>query len=319
LSIKQEQSSPPQYESTEQVFLIPIAKLFIGSINKRRVMDRRSIEELKQSILAKSRIIEPLDVRPTEDDRFEIVDGTRRFTASTELLASGVIWLNKLPCLVRMLSKAEAEHESFLANLHHKTFTPYELAKGMKDQMTEFPELYPTKEALAKSIGKSHQFVSQIFPLADLDEKVGERIRDNPTDEERAVEQYLLTGHGLLIAKAIQDVRVKEALADKNVSCADFQIFLADAIYKMPAKDAEEKVREMKAELLDEAFHKKPVGKKKRYKHSKSPSTSHVIELSESEENKLTKAVSTSNISAEKLLHAYVITGIEDTLAAKRR
>ena len=207
---------PPDCEASEQVFRIPIEKLFIGSINKRRIRDRRSIEELKQSILVKKGIIEPLDVRPTEDDRFEIVDGTRRFTASTELLASGVTWLKKLPCLVRFLSKADAEHESFLANLHHKSFTPYELARGMKDQMMDFPELYPTKETLAQSMGKSHQFVSQMIPLADLDESVGDRVRDNPTDEERAVEHCLMTGHGLLIAKAIQDERIKPALEERS-------------------------------------------------------------------------------------------------------
>jgi ParB/RepB/Spo0J family partition protein len=300
------------------VFLIPLEKLFIGSINKRRIRDRRSIEELKQSILAKGRIIEPLDVRPTEDDRFEIVDGTRRFTASTDLLASGVTWLNKLPCLVRILSKAEAEHESFLANLHHESLTPYELAMGMNEQMAEFPELYSTKEALAKSLGKSHQFVSQIFPLADLDEKVGNRIRDNPTDEERTSEKYLLTGHGLLIAKAVQDERVKEALKKKNSNIIDFQVSLANAIYRQPVSEAAEKVREMRAELLDEAFHKKPAGKKKQYKYPKRSLTKYFVELSETEATSLAKAASASNMSAERLLHAYVIAGIKDTLALKK-
>jgi hypothetical protein len=50
----------------------------------------------------------------------------------------------------------------------------------MKDQIKGFPELYPTKESLAKSIGKSHPVCFPLFPLADLDEKIGDRVRDNP-------------------------------------------------------------------------------------------------------------------------------------------
>ena len=318
MSVEQEPSMACEYEPTERIFLIPIEKLFIGSINKRRIRNRLSVEELKRSILEKERLIEPLHVRPTEDDRFEIVDGTRRFTASKELLASGAGWLTRLPCIVRILSNAEAEHESFLANLHHESFTPYELAKGMKEQMAEFPERYPTKESLAKSLGKSHQFVSQIFPLADLDEKVGDRIRDNPTDEERTSERYLLTGHGLLIAKAIQDERVKDALERKNSNLAEFQLSLANAIYRLPVSEAAEKVREMRAELLDEAFHKNPAGKKKEYKYPRRLAMKHSVELSEAEEASLARAVSVSKMPTERLLHAYVISGIRDTLASKK-
>ena len=73
----------------------------------------------------------------------------------------------------------------------------------------------------------------------------------------------------------------------------------------------------MKAELLDETVPVKSDCKRKHYKHSRRTSTKHVVHLTESEESNLAKAVSTSNMSAEKLIHDYVISGIKDTLSTK--
>ena len=118
----------------------------------------------------------------------------------------------------------------------------------------------------------------------------------------------------MLLDSNIADA-VKKAYSDP----VDFQVEMADAIYRLTERDAEEKVREKRAALLDETYRKKKkrdyATKKKRYTK---PTTEHAVRLTDSEASSLAEAVSLSNMSEEKLLHAYVIAGIKDSLAGKR-
>jgi ParB family chromosome partitioning protein len=60
---------------------LPVAQLQESPTNPRRRFDERALEELTASVRSQG-VLQPLLVRPREEDKFEIVIGSRRFRAA---------------------------------------------------------------------------------------------------------------------------------------------------------------------------------------------------------------------------------------------
>ncbi|GAH86055.1 unnamed protein product, partial [marine sediment metagenome] len=101
---------------------IPFQDLKPNSYNPRKTFRSASLKELAENIKTMG-LIEPLVVRPLEDNKFEIVCGMRRYHALKSLKHKTVL------CVIKELTDIEALDISFSENMQRDNLNPIEQAK----------------------------------------------------------------------------------------------------------------------------------------------------------------------------------------------
>lgn len=135
-------------------------------IRRYQGADAGDIDELAISINEKG-LLQPIVVRPI-GDRFEVVAGNRRLEACRKLG-----W-RKITCHVAELGDKEAFEASMVENIQRKTMDPIEEAEAFRDYVERYG--YGGFSDLAKSIGKSQEYVSRRIRLLDLPDKVQREV-----------------------------------------------------------------------------------------------------------------------------------------------
>lgn len=90
----------------------------------RRYFDPAALQALTKSIKEKG-LLQPLLVRPTENGKFELVAGERRYRAAKEL------GLADVPAVVRELNDLEAAEAALAENLQREDLNPVEETEGV--------------------------------------------------------------------------------------------------------------------------------------------------------------------------------------------
>ena len=101
------------------VATIPTERIISTQSQPRRYFEAHSMQSLTESV-RKEGILQPLLVRPTEGDLFELVFGERRYRAA---LDAGLM---EVPVIVRELSDIEALQYALIENLQREDLTPIE-------------------------------------------------------------------------------------------------------------------------------------------------------------------------------------------------
>ena len=125
------------------------------------------LSDLKQSIAEKG-VLEPILVRPREDERFTIISGERRFRAAVEA------GLAEVPCIEMQATDAEVLEIALIENLQRKDLNPFEEADGYLALQEKHSY---THEAIAKAVGKSRVTITETVSLAKLPESVKDECR----------------------------------------------------------------------------------------------------------------------------------------------
>lgn len=120
------------------------------------------IEELADSIRANG-VLQPIIVRPSGPDRYEIVAGERRWRASQ------MAGRRTVPALIRDLSDAEAVEIALLENLRREDLSPLERARAYQRYIDEFGV---TTEELATKLSESRSNVANYLRLLRLSPEV---------------------------------------------------------------------------------------------------------------------------------------------------
>ena len=107
----------------KNITMIALANVQPSNYNPRKNFDEASLAELSESIRQQG-VLQPIGVRPIEDNRFEIVFGERRYRAS---LMAG---LEDIPAVVMEISDEVAEEMAVTENLQRKDVTPIEEANA---------------------------------------------------------------------------------------------------------------------------------------------------------------------------------------------
>ena len=175
---------------------IAISKLKPSSIQPRRLFDKKSINELAESIKSKG-LVQPILVRPSSNnhDEFEIIAGERRWRAAQ------IAQLHELPAIVKKLDDIEALEMAIIENVQRADLSPIEEAAGYKKLMEQYNH---TQEALAPIVGKSRSHIANIIRLLNLPASIQDMI----------TEGIISSGH----ARAIMNSAFPEELAKKIVN-----------------------------------------------------------------------------------------------------
>lgn len=170
---------------------LPLAQLQESSSNPRRRFDERAMEELTASVRSQG-VLQPLLVRPREEDRFEIVIGARRFRAAQRAERTEV------PVRIRELTDAECVEIQLVENIQREGVHPMEEARAFYGLLHTNGLNYDINTLGAKA-GKSPSFVAQRLKLVYL----------IPSIADAFLADQIGVGHALEIAKLTQEQQQK--------------------------------------------------------------------------------------------------------------
>jgi len=125
------------------------------------------LSELVASIKEKG-VLAPILVRPTEDGRFQIIAGERRYRAAIE---SG---LHQVPCIELEVDDRGVMEISLIENLQRRDLSPFEEADAMMNLL--FQHGY-THEMVARKLGKSRSTITETISLANIPQEIREECR----------------------------------------------------------------------------------------------------------------------------------------------
>jgi ParB family chromosome partitioning protein len=165
---------------------LPLAQLQESPTNPRRRFDEGALTDLAASFLTQG-VLQPLLVRTTQNDRFEVVAGARRFRAA------GIAGLAEVPVRVVELSDAEVRESQLTENLLREDVHPYEEALALEGLLRIDGGRYDI-HSIASRLGKSPAYITTRIRLTHLVRPVAEAFL---ADE-------IGVGHALEIAKLPQ-------------------------------------------------------------------------------------------------------------------
>jgi ParB family chromosome partitioning protein len=127
------------------------------------------LTELTESIREKG-VLEPLLVKPTDDGRFMIIAGERRWRSSK------LAGLTEVPCIEMDLDEQGVAEIALIENLQRKDLNIWEEADGLAALASKFGY---TQEEIAKKISKSRSTVTELMTVAGLPDDIRARCRES--------------------------------------------------------------------------------------------------------------------------------------------
>ncbi|WP_026376050.1 ParB/RepB/Spo0J family partition protein [Aestuariibacter salexigens] len=154
----QEKTSAPSSELSK----LPIEFLQPGKYQPRKDMSSEALEELASSIRSQG-VIQPIVVRPLEQDRYEIIAGERRWRAAQ------IAQLDVVPCIVKDVPDEAAVAIALIENIQREDLNAMEEAQALERLMNEFDL---THQEVAEAVGKSRTTVTNLLRLNNLNDDV---------------------------------------------------------------------------------------------------------------------------------------------------
>lgn len=145
---------------------IPVSAITPNPRQPRQAFDEDALAELVASIRELG-LLQPVVVRPTEGERFELVMGERRWRA---VMAAG---LPTIPAIVRETRDEAMLRDALLENLHRSELNPLEEAAAYQQLLDDFG---CTHDELAGRIGRSRPQISNTIRLLRLPPHVQRRV-----------------------------------------------------------------------------------------------------------------------------------------------
>jgi ParB family chromosome partitioning protein len=144
---------------------IPVTSIYPNPEQPRS--DFGDLTELTESIKEKG-VLEPLLVRPTDDGKFMIIAGERRWRASQ------LAGLAEVPCIEMEVDAKGIAEIALIENLQRKDLTVWEEADGLAALKEKFGY---TQDEIAQKISKGRTTVTELLTIAGLPDEVRERCR----------------------------------------------------------------------------------------------------------------------------------------------
>ena len=176
---------------------LPITQVAPNHVQPRQVFDEDAMAELVHSIREVG-LLQPVVVRRTSPESYELVMGERRWRAAQEA------GLETIPAIVRETDDADMLRDALLENLHRSQLNPLEEAAAYSQLLEDFS---CTHEELAERIGRSRPQISNTIRLLKL----------SPAVQRRVAAGVISAGHARSLL-AVEDPDVQDRLAARVVA-----------------------------------------------------------------------------------------------------
>ena len=191
-----EETIVDEAKRNDEIVELDLSELRPNPYQPRKKFDEEALNELADSIKEHG-VFQPIIVKKSIKG-YEIVAGERRYRASKKL------GLEKIPAIIKDFTDDEMMQISLLENLQRENLTSIEEAKAYK-AIIDASNL--TQEELAKKVGKSRSYITNILGLLTLPVSIQNLILDNK----------ISMGHARVLSKIEDDDKIKE-LANKVMS-----------------------------------------------------------------------------------------------------
>ncbi len=139
-----------------------INKIYPNANQPRQKLDEESLKELIYSIKTHG-LIQPIVVRPAQDDCYEIIAGERRW------LACNKIGLKKVPVIIKIYSDLEASAAALIENIQREDLNAVDEANAYRKLMDNYGL---TQEELSVKVGKSRSFIGNMVRILALPDAI---------------------------------------------------------------------------------------------------------------------------------------------------
>jgi ParB family chromosome partitioning protein len=162
----------PQVEEDK----VAIDKIFHSPLQPRGKINEEDLRDLIASV-KQNGVLQPVLLRKTEDNRYELVYGHRRFEAAKKA------GLKEIPAVFRHLSDSEVLEIAIIENIQREDLNPLEEANAYYRLNVEFNL---TQEEIAEKVGKARATITNKMRLLSLPEEVKEALASNKITEGHA-------------------------------------------------------------------------------------------------------------------------------------
>ena len=153
-------------QSNTGIQKINISQIIPNPSQPRKNFKDGELKELSLSIKNQG-LIQPIIVKPTTDNQFQIIAGERRWRASQ------LNGMHEIDCVVKDLDDINVLEAALIENIQREDLNVIEEANAYKG-LVNIKNI--NNESLAKLIGKSPSHVSNILRLLELDKKIQEMV-----------------------------------------------------------------------------------------------------------------------------------------------
>lgn len=193
-----EDASASKNAADSELQELSVKLLSPGKYQPRRDMSDTALEELSLSIQSQG-IIQPIVVRSTGENSYEIIAGERRWRAAK------LAQLEAVPCLVKDIPDESAVAIALIENIQREDLNAMEEAIALERLLNEFDL---THQEVAIAVGKSRTTVTNLLRLNNLNEEVKTFLENG--DIEMGHARALLALEGEVQTTAAQTVATKE-------------------------------------------------------------------------------------------------------------
>ena len=179
---------------------ISVSAIFPNPTQPRTEFAEEALEELADSIRTLG-VIQPITVKRTDDGRYLIISGERRWRAARKA------GLESLPAYIREVDDENLHAMALVENIQRQDLNAIEIALGMQRLIDE---CNLTQDALSEKVGKKRSTISNYMRLLKL-----------PDEVQLALKEGLISmGHAKAIAGAPDgmQVRVLKRIIKKGLS-----------------------------------------------------------------------------------------------------
>ena len=211
---------------------IDISKIFPNKKQPRKNFENKELKELSESIKNQG-LIQPIVVRETLSNMYEIIAGERRWRACQ------MAGLHSINCVVMSIDEKNVYELALIENIQRENLNVVEEAKAYKNLI----ELNSIKnEELSKKIGKSSSHISNLIRILDLDEEILQMIIDGK----------ISMGHARALIGVPNAVEKAKEIFEKKLSVRDVE--KSTSKHKQTRKKQTEKdpnIADLEKELSD--------------------------------------------------------------------
>jgi len=173
----------------------------VNPYQPRSYFNEEALRELASSIKELG-VIQPITVRISAGNQFQLVTGERR------LRASKLIGNKKIPAYIRIANDQELLEMALVENIQRKDLDPIEVALSYQRLIEEIDL---TQEEMSIRVGKKRSTISNYLRLLKLDPIIQTGMRDG----------FLSMGHGrslITIANSEEQLKIYEKIIRQKLS-----------------------------------------------------------------------------------------------------
>jgi len=193
--VNQTSTSVPPKEG--DIRLVPLSQITPNPFQPRVSFDASELEELSISIRTLG-LIQPITLRRTAPDKYQIISGERRYRASK------LAGLTTIPAYIRTADDAGMLEMAIVENVQRSDLDPIETAVSYERLIDE---CNLTQEQMADRIGKSRVVVTNYLRLLRLPAKVQYDLKVG----------NISVGHAKVLL-GLEDKSQQESLSDEIIS-----------------------------------------------------------------------------------------------------